>query len=167
MSCITEGEHCRILPCGVFRERHREMRALQRLFSTFPGGWPGAALLLLRGAVGVTSIAQGAFYPLYGCSWTFQVMMSFGVLIVGGALLLVGLLTPLASALVGLGGLAMAISWIPAPIGNLLDGKLGAAEVVVMAAAVGLLGPGAFSIDGYLFGRREIVISAASRAPKS
>ena len=103
---------------------------------------------------------------MHGSKWTFQVMTFCAVLIVGGALLLVGLLTPVASALVGLTGLAMAISWIPAPLGNLLDGKLGAVEVVVMAVAVGLLGPGAFSLDGYLFGRREIVISASSRAPK-
>jgi len=28
-----------------------------------------------------------------------------------------------------------------------------------MAAAIALLGPGAFSLDSYLFGRREVVIS--------
>ncbi len=166
MSCIAEGTHSRTLPMVRFESAIGRC-ALQRLFSTFPGGWPGAALLLLRAAIGVTSIAEGAFYPLHGSKWTFQVMMSCALLIVGGAFLLIGLLTPLASALVGLAGLAMAISWIPAPIGNLLDGKLGALEVVVMATAIGLLGPGAFSIDGYLFGRREIVISASSRAPKS
>jgi hypothetical protein len=39
--------------------------------------------------------------------------------------------------------------------------------VLVMTAALILLGPGAFSVDSYLFGRREIVIPPdSSRSPK-
>ena len=36
-----------------------------------------------------------------------------------------------------------------------------AALVVMVAVAIALLGPGAYSLDSYLFGRREIVIAAA------
>jgi hypothetical protein len=35
----------------------------------------------------------------------------------------------------------------------------------VMSIAITLLGPGAFSLDAHLFGRREIIIPGASRPP--
>jgi hypothetical protein len=39
--------------------------------------------------------------------------------------------------------------------------------MTVAAVALALLGPGAFSLDGRLFGRREIVIPPSSRKPES
>jgi guanyl-specific ribonuclease Sa len=36
---------------------------------------------------------------------------------------------------------------------------------VLIAASIAMLGPGAYSVDGYLFGRREIVIPP--RGPES
>jgi hypothetical protein len=36
-----------------------------------------------------------------------------------------------------------------------------------MAVAVALMGPGAFSLDARLFGRREIVIPPLHRGPES
>jgi hypothetical protein len=38
--------------------------------------------------------------------------------------------------------------------------------MIITAAALALLGPGAFSLDGRLFGRREIVIPPSSRPPE-
>jgi uncharacterized membrane protein YphA (DoxX/SURF4 family) len=141
--------------------------ALQRLFSTFPGGWPGVALCLLRLSIGVTSVAQGAFYLLHGSTWTLGAVFSCLLLALGGVCLLVGFLTPYASVLIGIAILGSSISLLPTPAGNLLDGKLASFEMVVLATAMALLGPGAFSVDARLFGRREIVIPAASRRPRS
>jgi len=42
------------------------------------------------------------------------------------------------------------------------DTRLAAFSVIVVAAALILIGPGAFSLDGYLFGRREIIIPPSS-----
>jgi len=41
---------------------------------------------------------------------------------------------------------------------GLHDARLAAFGMIVTAVAIALLGPGAFSLDGRLFGRREIVI---------
>lgn len=93
---------------------------------------------------------------------------SLGLLAFGsGAALLIGILTPYASAIVGLGSAGFTVSWIPTPIPNLFDAKLTAALVLVMAVAIIFLGPGAFSLDSRWFGRREIFIPPISRPPKS
>jgi uncharacterized membrane protein YphA (DoxX/SURF4 family) len=41
-------------------------------------------------------------------------------------------------------------------------------EIIVLTVAVALLGPGAFSLDSRMFGRREILVTKhAARSPKS
>ena len=154
------------LPGGAFQSRLGRC-ALQRLFSTFPGGCPGVALLVLRLTIGVTSGVQGTFYLSHASRWTFDVLFLCLLLIVGGAFLVIGFLTPLASTLIVIVGVGNAFAWIPTPTGNLFDGRLGYFEMIVMAAAIALLGPGGFSIDARLFGRREIVIPVASHPPES
>jgi uncharacterized membrane protein YphA (DoxX/SURF4 family) len=122
--------------------------------------------LLLRAALGSIAAAQGAVYlahpgePALGW-WGIGLLM-----VVSGACLLIGLLTPIASAVVGMSTAGVALSWIASPVPNLLHDKLAILLVVIVAVAVGCLGPGAFSVDSYLFGRREIVIPPVSRAPK-
>ena len=75
-------------------------------------------------------------------------------------------LTPLAGILTGIPFFAVAVSWVPAPRSSLHDIRLVAFGLIVTAVAIALLGPGAFSLDGYLFGRREIVIPSPSGRPK-
>lgn len=140
---------------------------LQRLFSTFPGSWPGFALLLLRVIVGVTAIVQGVLYVSRGGSVTATAVFSLMLLAITGVCLLIGFLTPIVSVLAGVACIASTISLLPAPTGNLFDGPLVSLEMMVMAVAVALLGPGAFSLDARLFGRREIVIPPVSHDLKS
>ena len=89
------------------------------------------------------------------------------VLIASGAALAAGFLTPIAGLLVVLSFLGVALSWFPEPSAGLHDARLVAFGVIVTAAALALLGPGAFSLDGRLFGRREIVIPPSSHPPES
>jgi uncharacterized membrane protein YphA (DoxX/SURF4 family) len=79
--------------------------------------------------------------------------------IVSGALLLAGFMTPIAAAAVLAGAMAMAFT-------SHLDSPLSPALIVVLAAALILVGPGALSFDARLFGRREIIIPRSTRLPK-
>ena len=114
----------------------------------------------------MTAVVQGGFYLAGRNTSTFGIWIAGLLAVASGASLLIGSLTPVAGALVGLGSAGIALSWFPAPVPNLLDSRQAAIFVVIMAAAIVFLGPGAFSLDSYLFGRREIVIPPASRSPK-
>jgi uncharacterized membrane protein YphA (DoxX/SURF4 family) len=153
LSCVSDGAPGRY--------------ALQRLYSTFPSGRPGIGLLLLRAAVGLTATAEGIFL-LSGPSDPSSGKWLLGlVLITSGTALAAGFFTPFAGLLVGLCFLGIALSWFPAPSWGMHDARLVAFGMIITAAAIALLGPGAFSLDGRLFGRREIVIPPSSRPPES
>src|SRR6266700_3807285 len=131
---------------------------MQRLFSTFPGGCPGIALFFLRSTTGFVLIVAG----LLGRARLDRAPLlsaTFAVTAAGSGLsLLLGFFTPVGGVL---GALCSATAALFASPMNTLDSmQLMAAGVVigVMAAALGMLGPGAFSIDCYLFGRRKIII---------
>jgi uncharacterized membrane protein YphA (DoxX/SURF4 family) len=112
----------------------------------------------LRVAVGTIATVQGILYlsgPVDRTAFTIAIGL---VLVVSGLALVIGLLTPVASSLVGLCTLGIALFWFPASAIALISPRLMAFGVIITAVAIALLGPGAFSVDGYLFGRREIVI---------
>jgi putative oxidoreductase len=112
---------------------------MQRLFSMFPNGWPGTGLLLLRIASGALLIRQGfiGHHP--------SVMQPLET--VAGTLLLAGLWTPLAGAVV-----VVAQSWAAM---TLRDDPSGAVLLAAIGAALVLLGPGSTSIDSQIFGRKR------------
>jgi len=75
--------------------------------------------------------------------------------------------TPVAGILASLGGVGIVLSWLPPPTSSLLVARPMILLVVTIAIAIVFLGPGAFSLDARLFGRREIIIPRAQRSPKS
>ena len=83
-----------------------------------------------------------------------------------GALLLAGLMTPLVGVLVATGGIGIALSWVPLPGQDLFDSYLATINLIVLSITIVLLGPGAFSLDARMFGRREITIPSNSHVSR-
>ena len=142
----------------------RSLQSVQRLFSGFPTGVPGAGLLLLRLTLGAYVIAQGAriMAPLVTTGTPPAILAALTALamLLGGALGAVGILTPTTqsmSAAAGLMTLIDAMRAPPAVTGLEVPWPLALITTVVAISLV-FLGPGAYSIDAALFGRKEIPI---------
>jgi uncharacterized membrane protein YphA (DoxX/SURF4 family) len=90
-----------------------------------------------------------------------------GVTFITGGLLLAGLMTPLVAGLVAAVGIGIALSLIPLPPQAVFDSYLAIVNLIVLSIAIVLLGPGAFSLDARMFGRREITIPASRDVPRS
>ena len=128
---------------------------MQRLFSTFPGGLPGLGLLLLRCAVGVSLVVQGFLYLLHAGSWLTWIGAALAIT---GVSLSAGMLTPVACILAQMISIAIALSYLPLTMFAVSDGRPATLFLFVMAVALLLMGPGAFSLDARWFQRREVVI---------
>jgi putative oxidoreductase len=121
---------------------------VQRLFSTFPNGRPGAGLLLLRLAVGASLIFEKI--PL---AWVIPQSVGFEVRVATvcvGVSLLCGLWTPVMASLAAV--IELLISFSPS------DGNATHMLLAVLSMSLALLGPGAWSIDARIFGRKRIDI---------
>ena len=79
---------------------------------------------------------------------------------VSGLCLLIGVVTPVSAGVILLGCIGTALSLLPNISLHLFDSSLAVIYVCVTASSVVLLGPGAYSVDARLFGRREIYIPA-------
>ena len=112
----------------------------------------------MRVAVGISAGVQGGIYLANDNDITVWIWFIGLLMMASGASLLIGFLTPVAGGLAGLGSLGCWLSWFPSSTPNLFDRFLPVALMIVMVAAIVLLGPGAFSLDARLFGRREIII---------
>lgn len=119
---------------------------MQRLFSTFANGWPGVGLLLQRVLAALLLVRFGII-DLPGTSFSLSVIPQvIGVCL--AILLLVGLWTPIVGAMIAIVELWIAVNhasdpWIPV-------------IVATFGLTVAMIGPGAWSIDARLFGRKHI-----------
>lgn len=119
---------------------------MQRLFSTFANGWPGRGLLLQR-----LLIAAVLFYSAIAHFNQAIPLASTALRMTGagaGILLLVGLWTPVVGALVALLEVWIAFFFAANPLIHIIAATL--------AATLAMIGPGAWSVDARLFGRRRI-----------
>lgn len=132
----------------------------------FPSGWPGAGLLVLRIAAGVTMLVQGVSF-LGTAHNSGPLLWAIGLLAsISGIFLLFGYLTPIVCVLAGVVSLGSKFFWFQTSSPYLSETRIATFLVVSIAIALICLGPGLFSIDARLFGRREIIIPAPSQPPK-
>ena len=106
-------------------------------------------------------IAQTIAYIAATKVSVFTVPVASLWLLIAGCLL-VGFLTPVVAALIGIGGISFALLGLPLPVQYFFDSTQTLLDVIVLATVIFLLGPGAFSIDAKMFGRREIRIPVVS-----
>ena len=132
------------------------------MFSTFPDGWPGAGLMLLRAAAGAVLITQGATYFSEKQGPGFLEMVVVSLTIAVGVLLLVGLLTRYVALAAAVIGVSCILAWFPGSNVGSLQTHMTHALSTVIAASIICLGPGALSLDAHLFGKREIIIPPTS-----
>lgn len=114
--------------------------------------------------VGVTLSFQGVGYFMSWTSLTFKTFAIGTLCIASGACLVAGLLTPLACTFTVLSSIGFSNSWLPLLAHDVLSGNIVIVNMIVMAIVIAVLGPGAFSLDSRMFGRREIVIPPSVRA---
>jgi putative oxidoreductase len=119
---------------------------VQRLFSTFADGWPGGGLFTQRLLLGAA-----LFYSCVGCLSAKPVcgtLVPQSIGVIAGVLLLAGLWTPVAGVLTAIVEVWIAVS---VPNSAVLPAILGA-----LGASLAMIGPGAWSLDAWLFGRKHI-----------
>jgi uncharacterized membrane protein YphA (DoxX/SURF4 family) len=117
---------------------------LQRLFSTFAGGWPGIGLLLQRLLTAAALLYNGIPHSGPQFSPILPQIIAAGA----GIPLLVGLWTPLVGTLVAIVEIWIAFSRPGNPLVPIMLATLG--------ATLAMIGPGAWSLDAQLFGRKHI-----------
>ncbi len=124
---------------------------MQRLFSTFANGWPGVGLLFLRLLTGTALIYFSiAAVPEEPSRVIFQI-----VGLTCGVALLAGFYTPVAGAIAAVAKVWIAIRQCPS---HSDDAWISIAQAI-LAAALAMTGPGAWSIDARRFGRKHIDFS--------
>jgi hypothetical protein len=119
---------------------------LRRLYSTFADSWPGIGLLLMRGVVGAVLLVGTGLKLWHEPS--LRLALSSASLGTAGLLLVAGLWTPVAGAVVAIIEIAQILRADEHPVVGLLAGTI--------AAGLAMLGPGRWSIDARLFGWRRI-----------
>jgi putative oxidoreductase len=119
---------------------------LQRLYSTFADSWPGVGLLLQRVLVAVMLVRFCVIHLTEAPSSISMIPHIIGAC--AGILFLVGLWTPFVGALIAVLEVWVALTHLSDPWISIMLTTIGATSA--------MLGPGAFSIDAALFGRRHL-----------
>ncbi|MBV8052895.1 MAG: hypothetical protein JOZ80_17030 [Acidobacteriaceae bacterium] len=119
---------------------------MQRLYTTFADRWPGVGLLVQRVVAAVLLVRLSVIHlidPPFSISTIPHIIGASAAM-----LFLVGLWTPFVGTLIAVVELWVAVTHFRDPWISIL--------LATIAATSAMLGPGAFSVDARLFGRRHL-----------
>ena len=118
----------------------------------FPSGMAGTGLLILRVCSAAVLLVDGPAHPLQGKS--IWLLLLFVIM---SGMLCIGLFTPYAAAIGCLIELTAVLQ---------IDAQAAFHSIVAALniACVGMLGPGAYSLDAHLFGRKLIRFSTDQKS---
>jgi hypothetical protein len=117
------------------------------LFSIFPAGTAGVALLILRGTVAAALLVNGvASWNLMTSRW---ILIGFAL---PAAFLCLGFMTPYCALICCVTELATLMT---PECGN----RFHLCTSILTSAVLAMVGPGAYSIDARIFGRRLVKFS--------
>ena len=125
---------------------------MRRLYSTFASGWPAIGLLLMRLVIG--SVVLWHAGPRLWSDPPLHIIAVYGALALAGLLLIAGLWTPIAGAVVAVVVVSEILTGQP-PVARLL--------AATIAAALAMLGPGRLSVDSRLFGWKLIDVPSRKK----
>ena len=119
---------------------------MQRLFSTFAEGWPGAGLLAQR-------VLTSAVLLYFGVSQILQSdrlgpSVPYMIAAVAGIFLLLGLWTPVAGIAIAMAEVWIFLGWSGLWLPPIMLAGLG--------GTVAMIGPGMWSVDAKLYGRKHL-----------
>lgn len=116
---------------------------MQRMFSMFPAGFPGIGLISLRLVVSLQLLYFAYVDAADFEQWTIVISLLFALL------LCIGVLTPVVAVLWALICIFRLLAATPTQWSSLII-------AIGNAVTLALLGPGAYSLDARLFGRRLV-----------
>jgi putative oxidoreductase len=119
---------------------------LQRFYSTFANGWPGVGLLIQRVVAAVLLVRFCVIHLTDSSSSLSMIPHIIGAC--AAMLFLVGLWTPFVGTLIAAAELWITVNHFSDPWISIMLATFGGTGA--------MLGPGAFSIDARLFGRRHL-----------
>jgi putative oxidoreductase len=121
---------------------------LQRLFSAFPNSWPGTGLLLQRAVTAIFLFCSAFGHPAEASHFVSLIRLWIGA--GAGMLLLLGLWTPICGTCIGVVELWIACTSSGDPALSIM--------LAASGASLAMIGPGAWSIDARLFGRKHFEV---------
>lgn len=126
---------------------------MQRLFSTFPNGLPGAGLLLQRLITGGVLIEHAI--AQFNRPFAHPGILPDLIAATASGLLIIGLWTPVAGSVVAMIEFLSLFFRDGDPILTIL--------LMTLGATLALIGPGAWSLDARIFGRKQISVPDRNR----
>jgi uncharacterized membrane protein YphA (DoxX/SURF4 family) len=148
---------------------------LQKFYSSFPGGTAGFGLLILRIAAGIATGVYGGIIltrldPTVNSQFSYISHLILSLLLITGSIFFIlGLMMPFVSITLAVCEFGMAFNNLTSD-NSLQDSKFSWVALFLLASiatALAFLGPGAFSIDARLFGRKRIFIPSSRKDERS